>query len=191
MPPAAPPAGADRARETPPVGTDRAREPPPVGTDRACETPPVGADRAREPPPAGADRAREPPPVGTDRAREPPPAGADRACETFCVVSAGELLNLAMFCERMRRRFWPEWFVDLEDLYFEGESESSSVSPRGLLDLGLFSRTDTLDDSDASIHSAGHTHSPKSDHSLFDSDVGTGSDNDMQLKEELNPDPEV
>ncbi|XP_056300651.1 failed axon connections homolog isoform X2 [Pseudoliparis swirei] len=187
----APPAGADRARETPPVGTDRAREPPPVGTDRACETPPVGADRAREPPPAGADRAREPPPVGTDRAREPPPAGADRACETFCVVSAGELLNLAMFCERMRRRFWPEWFVDLEDLYFEGESESSSVSPRGLLDLGLFSRTDTLDDSDASIHSAGHTHSPKSDHSLFDSDVGTGSDNDMQLKEELNPDPEV
>ncbi|XP_068426116.1 failed axon connections homolog isoform X1 [Clinocottus analis] len=109
----------------------------------------------------------------------------------------GELINLAMFCERMRRRFWPEWFVEMEDLYFDGESESSGggVSPSGLLDFGLFSRTDTLDDSDASSHSAGHTHtrthSPESDHSLFDSDVGTGSDNDIQLKEELVPDPEV
>lgn len=113
-----------------------------------------------------------------------------RACETRCVVFAGELINLAMFCERMRRRFWPEWFVDVEDLYYDGDSESS-VSPTCLLDLGLFSRTDTLDDSDTSSHSAGHTHLPDSDHSLFDSDVGTGSDNDTQLKEELIPDLEV
>ncbi|KAK2844167.1 hypothetical protein Q5P01_010826 [Channa striata] len=107
----------------------------------------------------------------------------------------GELINLAMFCERMRRRFWPEWFVEVEDLYYDGDSESSGSggSPTGLLDFGLFSRTNTLDDSDASSQSAGHTHthSPDSDHSLFDSDVGTGSDNDIQLKEELMPDLEV
>lgn len=83
--------------------------------------------------------------------------------------------------------------MEVEDLYYDGDSESSSGgSPTGL-DFGLFSRTDTLDDSDASSHSAGHTHthSPDSDHSLFDSDVGTGSDNDLQLKEELMPDLEV
>lgn len=106
----------------------------------------------------------------------------------------GELINLAMFCERMRRRFWPEWFVEVEDLYYDGDSESSNDgSPTGLLDFGLFSRTDTLDDSDTSGQSAGHTHthSPDSDRSLFDSDVGTGSDNDIHLKEELMPDLEV
>ena len=127
-----------------------------------------------------------------------PPAGlavSVKACSYKPAVSfvfTGELINLAMFCERMRRRFWPEWFVEVEDFYFEGESESSG-SPTGLLDFGLFSRTNTLDDSDASSHSGGHshTHSPKSDHSLFDSDVGTGSENDIQLKEELIPDLEV
>lgn len=102
-----------------------------------------------------------------------------------------------MFCERMRRRFWPEWFVEVDDLYYDGDSESSSSgSPTGLLDFGLFSRTNTLDDSEASSQSAGRTHthspdSPDSDHSLFDSDVGTGSDNDIQLKEDLMPDLEV
>lgn len=99
-----------------------------------------------------------------------------------------------MFCDRMRRRFWPEWFVEVEDLYYDGDSECSS-SGGGVSPTGLFSRTDTLDDSDASIHSAGHTqaraHSPDSDQSLFDSDVGTGSDNDVQLKDEQIPDLEV
>lgn len=94
----------------------------------------------------------------------------------------------------MRRKFWPEWFVEVEDLYYEGDSDSSGdCTPIGLLDLGLFSRTDTLDDSDNSTHSAEHpnTQSPGSDHSLFDSDVGTASDNDIQLKEEIMPDLEV
>lgn len=82
--------------------------------------------------------------------------------------------------------------MEVEDLYYDGDSESSrDGSPTGLLDFGLFSRTDTLDDSDRSSHSAGHSHSPDSDHSLFDSDVGTGSDNDIQFKEELMPDLEV
>uniref|UniRef100_A0A3B5Q8B4 Metaxin glutathione S-transferase domain-containing protein n=2 Tax=Xiphophorus maculatus TaxID=8083 RepID=A0A3B5Q8B4_XIPMA len=104
----------------------------------------------------------------------------------------GELINLAMFCERMRRKFWPEWFVEVEDLYYDGDSESSSSTPAGLLDFGLFSRTDTLDDSDSSQSTRQtHTPSPESDHSLFDSDVGTGSENDIQLKEEIMPDLEV
>lgn len=107
--------------------------------------------------------------------------------------SAGELINLAMFCERMRRKFWPEWFVEVEDFYYDGESSESSSdsSHTGQLVFGLFSRTDTLDDSDAGSNSAGHTHTPDSDHSLFDSDVGTGSDNDTQLKEDTMPDLEV
>lgn len=118
---------------------------------------------------------------------------SERPClPRYPAVFAGELINLAMFCERMRRRFWPEWFVEAEDLYYDGDGESSgSSSPTGLLDCGLFSRTDTLDDSDASSHSAARTNSPDSDHSLFDSDVGTGSDNDTQMKEDPVPDLEV
>uniref|UniRef100_A0A3B4BG25 Uncharacterized protein n=1 Tax=Periophthalmus magnuspinnatus TaxID=409849 RepID=A0A3B4BG25_9GOBI len=83
-----------------------------------------------------------------------------------------ELINLAMFCERMRRKFWPEWFMEVEDLYYHGDSDGSGgYTPMGLLDLGLFSRTDTMDDSDSSAHSEeqSNKHSQDSDHSLFDS----------------------
>ncbi|XP_031432612.1 failed axon connections homolog [Clupea harengus] len=115
----------------------------------------------------------------------------------------GELINLAMYCERMRRRFWPEWFVDLEDWYYTGdESDSDRSSPACLLDLGLFSRTDTLEDSDASSrsdpHSQAHPHadshkqSPDSDRSgrsLFDSDIDSDGGSDAEQKKEvLNPD---
>ncbi|XP_020792752.1 failed axon connections homolog [Boleophthalmus pectinirostris] len=106
----------------------------------------------------------------------------------------GELINLAMFCERMRRKFWPEWFVEVEDLFYHGDSDSSGgCTPMGLLDLGLFSRTDTMEDTDSSTHSEEHPNkqSQDSDHSLFDSDVGTASDNDIQLKEDAMPDLEV
>ncbi|XP_037305764.2 failed axon connections homolog isoform X1 [Pungitius pungitius] len=87
----------------------------------------------------------------------------------------GELINLAMYCERIRRRFWPEWFVDLEDFCY---SDTAEDSDRKLRDLGLYSRTDTFRD-------ATHTHSshtpkdplsPDSDptgHSLYDSDMDT------------------
>lgn len=83
--------------------------------------------------------------------------------------------------------------MEVEDLYYDGDSESSSSTPGGLLDFGLFSRTDTLDDSDSGSQSTRQTHtpSPESDHSLFDSDVGTGSENDIQLKEKIMPDLEV
>lgn len=83
--------------------------------------------------------------------------------------------------------------MEVEDLYYDGDSESSSSrgTPAGLLDFGLFSRTDTLDESDSSNHSARHTPTLNSDQSLFDSDVDTGSENDSHLKEELVPDLEV
>ncbi|XP_071004523.1 failed axon connections homolog [Oncorhynchus clarkii lewisi] len=104
----------------------------------------------------------------------------------------GELVNLAMFCERMRRKFWPEWFVDIEDLCYDGaDTDSSEGSPTCLMDFGLFSRTDTMEESEASDkHTHSHTHSPNTDHSLFDSDVGTGSENEPQLKcDPPSPDP--
>ena len=121
----------------------------------------------------------------------------------FLSSVSGELINLAMYCERMRRRFWPEWFVDLEDWYYTGdESDSDRSSPACLLDLGLFSRTDTLEDSDASScsdpHSQAHPHadshkqSPDSDRSgrsLFDSDIDSDGGSDAEQKKEvLNPD---
>jgi len=102
----------------------------------------------------------------------------------------------------VRRRFWPEWYVDGEDLYLQGDGEDSSSSgsssrgpspTTGLLDFSLFSRTDTLEEnsggSGTRTHSPG---SPGSDRSLFDSDVGTGSENDGQMKTDTIADgPEV
>ena len=64
------------------------------------------------------------------------------------LCSQGELINLAMYCERIRRRFWPEWFVDLEDFCYSDSSEDS-----GQPDLGLYSHTDTFQETP-------HTHKP-------------------------------
>ncbi|KAM8832747.1 failed axon connections homolog [Spinachia spinachia] len=93
----------------------------------------------------------------------------------------GELINLAMYCERIRRRFWPEWFVDLEDFCYSDTTEDSDCKLR---DLGLYSCTDTFQDP---THTHTHTHgshshtpkdplSPESDptgNSLYDSDMDT------------------
>ncbi|XP_049612634.1 failed axon connections homolog [Syngnathus scovelli] len=90
----------------------------------------------------------------------------------------GELINLAMYCERIRRRFWPEWFVDLEDFRYDDVSKSS-MSASEFPDLGLYSHTDTFPD-DTCSHSAPGTRtppmSPGSDptgFSLYDSDMDT------------------
>uniref|UniRef100_A0A8C2GQJ0 Failed axon connections homolog, metaxin like GST domain containing b n=1 Tax=Cyprinus carpio TaxID=7962 RepID=A0A8C2GQJ0_CYPCA len=97
----------------------------------------------------------------------------------------GELINLAMYCERIRRKFWPEWFVDLEDFYYDSDNDASSGTPTCMLDLGLFSRTDTLSGSDLSLQSHSNTHSQDSDHcarSLSDSDIeADGSDVEQQV----------
>lgn len=107
----------------------------------------------------------------------------------------GELINLAMYCERIRRRYWPEWFVDLEDFYYTDTTERSD-SPSKLPDLGLYSRSDSSsllqDDDEDDIndltpvspvaphpptnHAPKDIESPDSDptgHSLYDSDMDT------------------
>ena len=105
----------------------------------------------------------------------------------MCVSPPGELINLAMYCERIRRRFWPEWFVDLEDLCYDTTEDSDS--PSKLPDLGLYSGTGTFQE-DESLHTP-NTHtpqdlrSPDSDptgHSLYDSDMDTECSEIDQLK---------
>lgn len=93
--------------------------------------------------------------------------------------------------------------MDPEDWCYTGEeSESGRSSPAGLLDFGLFSRTDTLEESDsgsgrsdANSHLCSHTHadadarSPNSDRSgrsLFDSDIDTDGGSDVEQKQEVS-----
>ncbi|XP_028836161.1 failed axon connections homolog [Denticeps clupeoides] len=102
----------------------------------------------------------------------------------------GELINLAMYCDRIRRKLWPEWYVDIEDFCYDGQSDSSCVSPSRPLDFGLFSRTDTLEESEASSRSGQHvlsrTPSPDAGHSgqsFFDSDIDLdGSEPEQHVK---------
>ncbi|XP_001337941.2 failed axon connections homolog [Danio rerio] len=84
----------------------------------------------------------------------------------------GEFINLAMYCERIRRKFWPEWFVDVDDLYYDGLSEEPD-SPSQLQDLGLHSCSFQEQESSVSHQD---TPSPDSDitgRSLCDSDMDT------------------
>ncbi|XP_061668518.1 failed axon connections homolog isoform X3 [Syngnathoides biaculeatus] len=86
----------------------------------------------------------------------------------------GELINLAMYCERIRRRFWPEWFVDLEDLRYADASDGGGPASE-LPDLGLYSRTGTSRDDEAPSRRAPPV-SPGSDPtgiSPYDSDMDT------------------
>ncbi|TNM95041.1 hypothetical protein fugu_017800 [Takifugu bimaculatus] len=86
----------------------------------------------------------------------------------------GELINLALYCERIRQRFWPEWFVDPEDFCYKDITEGSNSASR-LPDLGLYSRTDTFQDN-TPHPSPQDLMSPASDptgHSLYDSDMDT------------------
>ncbi|XP_034017678.1 failed axon connections homolog [Thalassophryne amazonica] len=94
----------------------------------------------------------------------------------------GELINLAMYCERIRRRFWPEWFVDLEDLCYDDANVCSNSPSKGA-DLGLYSCTDTFQDdmrscpshtrTSTDLHSPPASDSDPTGHSLYDSDMDT------------------
>lgn len=103
------------------------------------------------------------------------------------VCPPGELINLALYCERIRRRFWPEWFVDPEDFRYKDMSEKSDSASR-LPDLGLYSRTDTFQDNTQQPSRADTPRdllSPESDptgHSLYDSDMDTECSEIDQLK---------
>lgn len=99
---------------------------------------------------------------------------------------SGELINLAMYCERIRRRFWPEWFVDMEDLCYDDTTDGSDSKH---LDLGLYSHTNSFQDNTHSHTS--HTHTPQeppspvsdpTGHSLYDSDMDTECSEIDQLK---------
>lgn len=94
------------------------------------------------------------------------------------VCVPGELINLALYCERIRQRFWPEWFVDPEDFCYKDITEGSNSASR-LPDLGLYSRTDTFQDNTqhpSRTDTPRDLMSPASDptgHSLYDSDMDT------------------
>ncbi|XP_063297398.1 failed axon connections homolog isoform X1 [Pelobates fuscus] len=82
----------------------------------------------------------------------------------------GELINLAMYCERIRRKFWPEWHDDNDNTFYEtDDSGEDSKTQTPLPDFSFYSRTGTFDDDGNSI-----SQTPDTDftgHSLFDSDV--------------------
>lgn len=87
----------------------------------------------------------------------------------LCCVT-GELINLAMYCERIRRKFWPEWHHDDDNTLYESEESSeASKTYSPLQDFSFYSRTETFDEEGNSI-----SQTPDTDytgHSLFDSDV--------------------
>ncbi|KAJ8288318.1 hypothetical protein COCON_G00009770 [Conger conger] len=56
-----------------------------------------------------------------------------------------ELVNLAMYCERIRRRFWPEWLADCDGSSSDDVSEDSGA-PSQLLDFWLFSPAGTSEE---------------------------------------------
>ncbi|XP_023668820.1 failed axon connections homolog isoform X1 [Paramormyrops kingsleyae] len=93
----------------------------------------------------------------------------------------GELINLAMFCERIRRKFWPEWFVDCYDFQYDGSSESSEDggSPSRL----PAPRTDSFEEeiTGSSLASSCLTDmEATTDESLFNSDMET-EESDQEL----------
>ncbi|KAE8602849.1 hypothetical protein XENTR_v10014151 [Xenopus tropicalis] len=84
----------------------------------------------------------------------------------------GELINLAMYCERIRRKFWPEWHDDNDNTTYESDdSGEDSRTHTPFQDFSYYSRTGTFED-DGMDNSISQT--PDTDftgHSLFDSDV--------------------
>ena len=84
----------------------------------------------------------------------------------------GELINLAMYCERIRRKFWPEWHHDDDNTIYESEESSDgSKTHTPLLDFSFYSRTDTFEDEGAENSFSRTPDTDFTGHSLFDSDV--------------------
>ncbi|XP_053342950.1 failed axon connections homolog [Clarias gariepinus] len=89
----------------------------------------------------------------------------------------GELPNLARYCERIRREFWPEWVLDYEDTCLEACMDVHTQR-------STFFCADTLDEMDRQTLS--HKRSPDTDRSgrsLFDSDIEMDqSDTELKVK---------
>ncbi|XP_062043614.1 failed axon connections homolog isoform X2 [Lepus europaeus] len=84
----------------------------------------------------------------------------------------GELINLAMYCERIRRKFWPEWHHgDDNTIYESEESSEGSKTHTPLLDFSFYSRTETFEDEGAENSFSRTPDTDFTGHSLFDSDV--------------------
>ncbi|EPY74760.1 hypothetical protein CB1_001389005 [Camelus ferus] len=83
-----------------------------------------------------------------------------------------ELINLAMYCERIRRKFWPEWHHDDDNTIYESEESSEgSKTHTPLLDFSFYSRTETFEDEGAENSFSRTPDTDFTGHSLFDSDV--------------------
>lgn len=55
-----------------------------------------------------------------------------------------------MYCERIRRKFWPEWHHDDDNTIYESEESSEgSKTHTPLLDFSFYSRTETFEDEGA------------------------------------------
>ncbi|XP_078255821.1 failed axon connections homolog [Rhinoraja longicauda] len=96
-----------------------------------------------------------------------------------------ELVNLAMYCERIKRKFWPEWTEEIDDASYSNEDETSedSLTPTPLQDFSLYSRTETFDE-ELTENSVSYSQTPDTDytgHSLFDSDVEMDECTDNEL----------
>ncbi|XP_018420423.1 PREDICTED: failed axon connections homolog [Nanorana parkeri] len=84
----------------------------------------------------------------------------------------GELINLAMYCERIRRKFWPEWHDDNDNsLYESDDSGEESKTQTPLLDFSFYSRTGTFDDEGAENSISQTPDTDFTGNSLFDSDL--------------------
>ncbi|EHB16000.1 hypothetical protein GW7_13988 [Heterocephalus glaber] len=84
----------------------------------------------------------------------------------------GELINLAMYCERIRRKFWPKWHHDDDNnIYDSEESSEGSKTYAPLLDFSFYSRTETFEDEGAENSFSRTPDTDFTGHSLFDSDV--------------------
>uniref|UniRef100_A0A8C2NU32 Uncharacterized protein n=1 Tax=Capra hircus TaxID=9925 RepID=A0A8C2NU32_CAPHI len=82
------------------------------------------------------------------------------------------LINLAMYCERIRRKFWPEWHHDDDNTVYESEESSDgSKTHTPLLDFSFYSRTETFEDEGAENSFSRTPDTDFTGHSLFDSDV--------------------
>ncbi|KAL4657456.1 failed axon connections-like [Arapaima gigas] len=94
----------------------------------------------------------------------------------------GELINLAMYCERIRRKFWPEWVVNFSDFEYNDCSETSDVSSH-LLDCDLCSGAETSEEElTGSSLSCSHTTDTGGSKSLFDSDIEIETSDEEQYK---------
>ncbi|KPP70084.1 failed axon connections-like [Scleropages formosus] len=94
-----------------------------------------------------------------------------------------ELINLAMYCDRMRRKFWPEWVVDFSDFEYS-EGGASSDTPSLLPDCDSYSGTETSEEelTNCTLSCSHTTDTEGSSGSLFDSELEMEASEVEQLK---------